>query len=144
MYSKMSPDERETRAVISSDQCIIDSQIFCIRGCLNIPIIGTDEVFSWGLWAQVDEAAFNEIRETWLLEGREKTVGPFDGKLLNRLSAYPDNTRDLRVKVQIRPVGERPLFFVEDQDHPLAIQQRQGMFLVVAERISSRLLHPQT
>jgi hypothetical protein len=30
-------DERESRAVIGTDQCIIDEQQFFLRGCLEIP-----------------------------------------------------------------------------------------------------------
>ncbi len=45
MYAHMNRDERDSRAVIGSDQCIIDQQWFFIRGCLEIPIVGSDEPF---------------------------------------------------------------------------------------------------
>ena len=58
MYANMPDAERSGRALISSDQCIIDDTWFFIRGCLEIPIIKTDEVFLWG---SVKEDVFNEL-----------------------------------------------------------------------------------
>jgi len=124
MYARMSPDEREIRSLIGSDQCIIDSEIFCIRGCLDIPIIGSDDVFCWGLWARVNELAYDAIDANWLRVGKEKILGPFSGRLVNSLSVYSVDTFNLKVTVQIRPVGERPVFIVDVADHPLAIEQR--------------------
>ena len=46
-YANMAREVRDTRTVISSDQCIIDQQWFFIRGCLDIPILGSDEPFLW-------------------------------------------------------------------------------------------------
>jgi len=51
MYANMTGDERDARATIGSDQCIINREWFFIRGCLEIPIIGRDEPLLWGLWA---------------------------------------------------------------------------------------------
>ena len=59
-YANMSESDRGTRALISSDQCIIDEELFFIRGCLPIPIVNSSEVFLWGLWAMVREEVFNE------------------------------------------------------------------------------------
>lgn len=60
-YANMSADERDARTVIGSDQCIIDNQDFYIRGCLEIPILGTDEVFMWGLWARIQIKVISEL-----------------------------------------------------------------------------------
>jgi hypothetical protein len=76
-YAKMTREERDARAVIGSDQCIIDQQWFFIRGCLEIPIVDSDEVFLWGLWASVRQEVFDEISECWELVEREKSRGPF-------------------------------------------------------------------
>jgi hypothetical protein len=48
MYANMDRDLRDTRAVIGSDQCIIDQKWFFIRGCLEVPIIGSQDPFSVG------------------------------------------------------------------------------------------------
>ena len=100
-YATLSADARELRAVVGSDQCIIDGQEFFIWGCLEIPIIGTDEVFVWGLWARINEPAFDEISDHWETEGREALIGFYSGRLANALSIYP-NTLNLRLEAPRR------------------------------------------
>jgi hypothetical protein len=75
--------DSESRALIGSDQCIVDEQWFFIRGCLEIPTVDSDDVFLWGLWASVKEEVFNEISAAWEEEGGE-------GRLANLLSVYPE------------------------------------------------------
>ena len=70
----------------SSDQCIIDQQWFFIRGCLDIPILGSDEPFLWGLWVSVREEVFDQIEDCWEVQGREQCRGPFKGRLANSLA----------------------------------------------------------
>jgi len=140
-YANMSLDQRDLRAVIGSDQCIIDQAQFYIRGCLEIPILNTDQVFLWGLWALLWEADFDEIDNNWDKEGRESHVGPFKGRLANQLSAYDESTFMVPVTVTLRPVATRPLFFVDDPDHPLGIAQRNGMTIEQAQELASELLH---
>jgi hypothetical protein len=67
-YFKLTPDERDTRGVIGSSQCVIDGEHFFIRGLLEIPIIGSEDKLLWGLWATVWERDYDEIAETWQLE----------------------------------------------------------------------------
>jgi hypothetical protein len=63
MFANMEPTARGSRAIISSDQCIIDDTWFFVRGCLEVRIVDSDEVFVWGLWASVHQESFNEISE---------------------------------------------------------------------------------
>ena len=102
----------------------------------------SDEIFLWGLWASVREEVFDEISACWETAGREKSHGPFKGRLGNSLSIYPP-TLNLKVKIVIRPVGERPLFVVEEMDHELASQQSSGIALGRAMDIASLLLHQE-
>ena len=138
-YVALSDDERKTRAVLSSEQCIIEQEQFFVRGCNEIPIRGTDGVFLWGVWAKVEDQVFDAISEHWDMEGRETKVGPYEGLLANSLSLYP-RTLDLKVKIQIMPVGVRPLFRIEDVDHSLAIEQKYGITPEHAQEYSCHLL----
>src|SRR5262249_55942267 len=126
MYANMSESDRGARAVISSDQCIIDEAFFFIRGCLEIPLLDSSEVFIWGLWALVNEEVFNEISKSWEEEGREKHRGPFKARLANSLSVYPE-TLNLKLRIVIQPVGTRPLFVLQEEPHPLATAQQNGI-----------------
>lgn len=138
-YANMSREERDARAVVGSDQCIIDQERFFIRGCLEIPIIGSDDVFLWGLWASVREEVFDEISECWELVGREKSRDPFKGRLGNSLAEYPE-TLNLKLRIVLQRVGARPLFVVEETDHPLAIEQSSG---ITRDRALAILLHQE-
>ncbi|HTD25139.1 MAG TPA: DUF2199 domain-containing protein [Terriglobales bacterium] len=140
MYANMKREERDVRAQIGSDQCIIDGEWFFIRGCLEIPIISSDEIFLWGLWASVREEVYDEIGECWTLEGREKTHGPFKGRLNNSLRMYPE-TLNLKLEIALQPVGARPLFKVEETGHPLGAEQRDGITRTRAMELAALLLH---
>lgn len=112
-YANLSREDRDNRALVSSDQCIIDQEQFYLRGCLELPIVGSNDVFLWGVWARVHEKDFDTIHEFWEKEGREHKIGPFKGRLSNSLSIYAD-TLNLRLRIQILPVGQRPLFILEE------------------------------
>jgi hypothetical protein len=142
MYANLKREERDARAVISSDQCIIDEKLFFVRGCLEIPVVGKKEPFLWGLWASVRQEVFDEMSESWELRGRERLHGPFKARLGNSLSVYPE-TLNLRLKVVLQPVGMRPLFIAEEDDHPLALEQRSGITQQRAMHLAFLLLHQQ-
>ena len=142
MYANMKGDERDTRATIGSDQCIIDQKWFFVRGCLEIPIVARNEPFLWGVWASVREEVFDEISDCWEQQGRENLHGPFKGRLANSLKVYPE-TLNLKVNILIQSVGTRPLFSVEEVEHPLAIEQKSGITLRAAMELASLLLHTE-
>jgi hypothetical protein len=141
-YANLSKEERDSRATIGSDQCILDSQSFFLRGIMEIPVIGSDQPFLWGVWASIREEVFDEISDCWELEGREKKHGPYKGRLANSLSIYPE-TLNLKLKIIVQPVGVRPLFVLEDDQHVLAAQQKSGISLQQAVELASFLLHSE-
>jgi hypothetical protein len=140
MYANMKREERDTSALIGSDQCVINQQWIFIRGCLEVPILGSDEPFLWGLWVSIREAVYDEISDCWTLEGRERLHGPFKGRLANSLPVYP-NTLNLKTEIRLRPVGERPLFRIEETSNLLAQEQCFGIPLARAMELASLLLH---
>jgi hypothetical protein len=142
MYANMKREERDARAVIGSDQCIVDEECFFIRGCLEIPVLGSVEPFLWGLWASVRQEVFDEISASWEEPGRERIRGPFKGRLANCLSIYAE-TLNLKVKILIMPVGTRPPSEVEELEHLLAVEQRSGITEQRAQELASLLLHQQ-
>ena len=137
-FAALSRDERETRAIIASDQCVIDGEQFYVRGCVELPVKGTDGVFLWGVWARVHERDYDEIAAHWTTNGRENLIGPYKGRLANSLSIYA-GTRNLKLEIQIEAVGSRPTFWLEE-DHPMAIEQREGITLQKAEEYVCLLL----
>jgi hypothetical protein len=140
-YTSLSVEERESRAVQTADQCVIDNEQFYIRGCIEIPIRGTDGVFLWGVWARVNDDTFQAVKEHWDRESRETLIGPYEGFLANSLSIYPQ-TLALPLKIQIMPVGVRPLFHIEDANHSLGIEQRYGITAEHAQEYACHLARP--
>ena len=55
-------------------------------------------------------------------------MGPWFGWFSNRLKGYPET---LNLKCQVRPRSgrQRPLIELEPTDHPLAVEQRDGITL---------------
>ncbi len=109
---------------------------------MEIPIIGSNQPFLWGVWASIREEIFDEISDRWELEGREKKNGPYKGRLANSLSIYPE-TLNLKLKIILQPVGLRPLFILEDDQHTLALQQNSGITQQQAIEMASFLLHSE-
>jgi hypothetical protein len=140
MYFNMNRDDRDARCVHGSDQYIIDQKWFFIRGCLEIPIVGSNKPFLWGLWASVREDTFDDIANYWELKDRETCRGPYKGRLANSLAEYPE-TLNLKLKIILQPVGTRPLFMIEEADHPLAMEQGSGITITRAHELASLIMH---
>ena len=51
-YVNMSKDARDARALIGSDQCVIDQAQFYLRGCIELPVRESEGSFLWGVWAR--------------------------------------------------------------------------------------------
>ncbi|MGB0580301.1 MAG: DUF2199 domain-containing protein [Limisphaerales bacterium] len=137
-YAGIPETERADRGVLDGELCIIDGNTFFVRGCLDLPIQGTDETFRWLVWASLSQESFRRCVELWELEGRESEP-PYFGWLNTSLSMYED-TLNLKLSVQTRPVGERPEFTVEPTDHPLAVDQHRGIDLERARFLSASAL----
>jgi len=141
-FANLTKEERDTRAVVATDQCIIDQEQFYIRGCIHLPIHDADGIFLWGLWARVHEKDYDEIEENWETNGREGKIGPYKGRLANSLSIYPA-TLNLKLQIEIQPVGTRPVFFLEEPEHPMTMEQQGGLTMQKAEEYACLLLRMQ-
>src|SRR5262249_41970681 len=56
-------------------------------------------------------------------------IGPFFGWLCTRLTCYRESTLLLKTMAQFRGNGLRPAIELEPTDHPLAVDQREGISL---------------
>lgn len=119
--------ERKRRFELSSDLCIMDEEHYFIRGGIEIPIVDSKETFIWDVWISLSKNNFNRTIELWETEGRE-TEEPYFGWLSTSIPGYPD-TLNLKTNVHTREVGVRPFIELEPTDHPLAIEQREGITL---------------
>ncbi|CAM5449240.1 DUF2199 domain-containing protein [Streptomyces microflavus] len=146
-YSTISPDvwdpsfESDPNSMLSSDQCVIKGQHFFIRGLIEIPVIGGEDVFSWGVWVSLSKENFAGALDVWNTEGREAEK-PYFGWLSTELALYSESTTDLKTNAHTRPVGKRPFIELEPTDHPLAVEQRAGITQDRIREIAIAVLHP--
>lgn len=122
----------------TEDQCIINGEIFLIRGHIEIPILGTDHLFVFSVWGSLSEKSHHHISSRWNDSDRENDP-PYFGWLLNSIPAYPE-THQLKLSVQSRAPGLVPLFTLEPTDHPLAIDQHKGITTPRWHHLATRLL----
>lgn len=126
--------------LLSSDQCVVGGQLYFVKGMIEIPVIGSDEVFSWGVWVSLSRENFSRAADLWDTPGREAEE-PYFGWLTTDLPVYPTATLNLKTHVHTRPVGERPFIELEPTDHPLAVEQRTGITLDRVREIAAAILH---
>ena len=109
---------------LSEDFCILGGKYFMIRGVLPIPVHGMED-FGFGCWSTLSRANFDKYIAGFD-SGDYPDRGPWSGWLCNRLADYvgPD---PLALRVEPRPDRQRPLLWVQDDDHPLAIAQEEGI-----------------
>ncbi len=124
-YDEVAPEERERRCILGTDDCVIDDKFFFVRGCLDIPVHGERDSFSWGVWVSLSRQNFEEFARHFDTRQRSH-VGPFFGWLSSRLPLYPDSV-NLKTRVHLRDDGIRPYIELQPSDHPLALEQRDGI-----------------
>ncbi|MFD4233127.1 DUF2199 domain-containing protein [Streptomyces sp. NPDC058542] len=130
-----------TDCLLSPDQCVIRAQHYFVKGLIEIPITGSDEVFSWAAWISLSRDNFARSADLWDTPGRE-TEEPYFGWLSTDLFLYTPSTINLKTHVHTRPIGQRPLIELEPTDHPLAVEQRTGITMERVREIAEAVLHP--
>ena len=138
-YYTVPEPERAQRTLLTPDLCSIDDEDFFIRGCLEVPIVGRSDTFTWGAWCSVSRANFDRYCEVFD-QVHQSTVGPFFGWFSSRLPTYPD-TLQLKVMAHLRDHKTRPWFELETSDHPLSIDHRKGISLERLQVIYEANLH---
>ena len=139
-YAPLSSEERESRATLNRNECVIDDKWFFVRGYLEVPIIGTNGVFLWGLWAGVFERDFDEIHTTWDRLGGDGPFGHYKCRIANSIEEYPDSL-NLKARLEVQAVGLRPRLWVEEAEHALAHDQQNGLTMKRAISLASSACH---
>jgi hypothetical protein len=132
-WLELTDSEQQARGEIGSDYCIIDERYFFVRGCLEIPITDSCEIFNWSMWVSVSKQSFERIGELWDAEIR-RDQPPIFGWLCNNIQGYPQ-TFGLKTNLHLRNHGIRPFIELGRTEHPLALEQRQGILLKRVEKI---------
>jgi hypothetical protein len=133
-------EEREARVELGSDDCVIDEKDFYVRGCIEIPVEGYDEPFTWGTWVSLSEASYRTYVQ-YFDEAKRSDVEPFFGWHCCDFIAYDETCLNLKTRVHMRDDGIRPFIELEPTEHPLAIEQREGITKERLKEIYELVMH---
>ena len=123
--------ERATRIKLTSDTCVVDDEFYLIRGVIRLPLTDEPEVFGFGVWVSQKKENF----ETYLANYNTSKIGPFFGWLCTNIRFYEAATMHLKTMAHFQDGNKRPLIEVEPTDHPLTVDQREGITLAKAWEI---------
>lgn len=154
-YFDVPKEERGSRVALSDDLCCIspgesddDRTIhYFIRCLLEIPIRDADEPFLWGVWVTQSEESFERYKNTF--ETDQSGMGSF-GWLAVVMPPYRRNApgephEHLKCNVQWQGTkngkGQRPLIEIQECDHPLYADQRDGISWDRAIKIARAVMH---
>jgi hypothetical protein len=120
---------------LNEDYCSVDDENCFVRGVIDLPIIGTAESFRWGVWGSLSHANYKKLIE---MDGDDKRVDlpPLFSWLSSQIPEYPD-TLSLKMYAHIQEPGTRPIFELEETDHPLSQEHHNG---ISAERVKEIML----
>ncbi|MFJ1702870.1 DUF2199 domain-containing protein [Kitasatospora sp. NPDC088346] len=124
---------------LTADQCVVKGRHFYVHGLIEIPVRDTGDTFSWGVWVSLSEANFGRTCDLWEDPAREQEP-PYFGWLSTELPVYGESTLLLKTHVHSRAVGVRPLIELEPTDHPLAVEQRDGITAARVGELAGLLL----
>ena len=140
-YFSIPEDERSRRCQLGNDDCVIDDKWFYIRGCIEISVHGEEEPLIWGVWTSLSKESHLEWRK-FLDEDRRSHIGPFFGWLDAWLKPYPD-TINMKTWAHLRDNGIRPFIELEPTDHPLSLEQREGIKVDRVAEIYAIIMHEE-
>jgi hypothetical protein len=116
------------RGELSDEQAILECEgetDYFMRGNIWLPVTDGDEDFSFTVWVSLSEASFQRSCDVWDDPARADEP-PYFGWLSSDVPGYP-TTISLKTHVHTQPVGVRPHIELEPTDHPLAVEQREGI-----------------
>ena len=130
------------RSKLTPDTCRIrddEGEFFYVRGVLYVPIEDHEQQLGFGVWGSLSEANFRRFLELYD-DPRRVDEPPYFSWLGNSIPGYPE-TRHLPAHVQTRELELRPTIVLEPSDHPLAVEQRDGISVERALELVEPALH---
>ena len=144
-YFSIPEDEREQRIELTESLCVIDENHFFHRGRLEIPIKHYHENLIFNVWTTISKENF-ELRNRIWNDGNRADHGPYFGWLETAILAY-GNTINIKTMAYEGEAGSIPAIEVFEEDHPLTLDQQNGItFEQAKEKVQTILagLHGDT
>jgi hypothetical protein len=138
IQSEISPSTHRVwpESFLTEDYCVVHNEHFFVRGLINLPVVGTNQSFRWGVWGSLSRQNF-ELQ--WMKEknlDRLKLPAMFSW-LSTQISDYPE-TLSLKMYLRTQEVGVRPNFELELTDHPISQEYHKG---ITPERVRSIMMN---
>jgi hypothetical protein len=133
-YLEVEEAERAERTTLTPDRCTVrddEGEHYFVRGVILIPLHGQDEPFGIGAWVSQSRENFEKYA------ANEEMTSTF-GWLVSRMAHYDESTFLLKTRVHFRAGGKRPTIELEPTEHPLAVEQRNGITIGRAWEIVHR------
>lgn len=142
-YAGLTEEQKRSWGKLSTDLCEIadgEGTDYFIRAVLEVPIVGVDDPFLWGVWVSLSEKSYRRYVETY----DSPQVGEgFFGWVCNNIPSYPyPSARPADVIVQ--GGNQRPKVFLHQadrEDDPLVIDQVHGISIEKAQRLAEHVMH---
>jgi hypothetical protein len=127
-------------ARLTEDTCVSGDDYY-VRGCLEIPLVDASGSFVWGVWTSLKKENFERFLA--LMEDPNRAdEPPYFGWLMSAIPGYPD-TVTLKTHVHTRPGKLRPFVELEPTEHPLALEQWNGITVARARELALAMMHPR-
>ena len=114
-----------------------DSTHYFVRGVIELPVIGSANVFCYGAWTTLGAASYELARAAYRAD---TAAGPLFGWLANRIPGYA-TTLNLKTSVSVRP-NLKPAIVLHGSEHALAREQQNGIALARVQQIVEKVIHP--
>jgi hypothetical protein len=123
----LSAAERDARAVVSSDLCILDDERYFIRCVMTVPVMECDDTIEYGPWVEVDGSDFARYAVYRNGGGHPAWVAA-EGFLANAFPASAHTTLGLNCMVRVAfDQSKRPGVEILDDTHVLQAEQLNGV-----------------
>ena len=110
---------------LSEDFCVIEGKDYIVRCVLEVPIIGLEHPFDFGVWSTLSKENFEAYIETFDI-GLEQAGEPCFSWLCNDLTFFGKTVSE---KAWIIPQAnrQRPKVELANESHPLYKAQKNGL-----------------
>jgi hypothetical protein len=76
---------------LNADLCVIEDRDYFVRGLVEIPVIGTDLRFRWGVWSSLSKSNFDKTVKLWK-DPKLLDEPWYFGWLSNSIHIYPQTS----------------------------------------------------
>ena len=136
LWLQLSPEEKTT-SELHLDECVINNEHYFVKSVIGPPVRDKSRHFLMVSGFPSANLTFCEQPKCGAVRNAESNP-PASGWLCNSIPGYPD-TLHLKTMVHIREAGLRHRVELKGTDHPLTVEQREGITIGRVREIAERM-----